>query len=132
MKIIRKLWKFLCLVGRGIKLFWCEYHFLVPISMWEKYYYETKRKIKRALNGLPILDPMNKLEYNIWLSKDKKEDVIQELDYTPLISIIIPVFNTPAIHLEQCIDSVLSQTYRNVEIYIIDNVSTDEIGRAHV
>lgn len=126
MKIIRKLWKFLCLVGRGIKLFWCEYHFLVPISMWEKYYYETKRKIKRALNGLPILDPMNKLEYNIWLSKDKKEDVIQELDYTPLISIIIPVFNTPAIHLEQCIDSVLSQTYRNVEIYIIDNVSTDD------
>ena len=75
---------------------------------------------------MPILDPMNKLEYNIWLSKDKKEDVIQELDYTPLISIIIPVFNTPAIHLEQCIDSVLSQTYRNVEIYIIDNVSTDE------
>ena len=76
---------------------------------------------------MPILDPMNKLEYNIWLSKDKKEDVIQELDYIHhFISIIILVFNTPAIHLEQCIDSVLSQTYRNVEIYIIDNVSTDE------
>ena len=27
MKIIRKLWKFLCLVGRGLS-FWCEYHFL--------------------------------------------------------------------------------------------------------
>lgn len=41
-----------------------------------------------------------------------------------LISIIIPVYNSN-IHLRRCLDSVLSQSYENIEIILIDDGSTD-------
>jgi glycosyltransferase involved in cell wall biosynthesis len=46
------------------------------------------------------------------------------LEYTPLISIIIAVFNG-ANTLQQCIDSVVQQSYLNKELIIIDAGSTD-------
>jgi len=42
----------------------------------------------------------------------------------PLVSIGLPVFNGED-YLEDAIDSILSQTYKNIEIVICDNASTD-------
>lgn len=47
---------------------------------------------------------------------------------TPLISIIVPVFNVEK-YLERCLDSLISQSYRNIEIVLIDDGSTDESGK---
>lgn len=47
------------------------------------------------------------------------------IDSNPLVSIVIPVYNT-AKYLDACLQSVISQTYENLEILIINDGSTDD------
>ena len=42
-----------------------------------------------------------------------------------MVSIIVPVYKTKD-YLRQCIESLLSQTYRSVEIILVDDGSPDE------
>ena len=42
----------------------------------------------------------------------------------PLISVIMPSFNTPVEMLAKAVDSILEQTYRDFEFIIIDDGST--------
>lgn len=46
---------------------------------------------------------------------------------TPLISVVIPVYNVEE-YFDQCMQSVLSQTYKNLEIILVDDGSTDKSG----
>lgn len=43
----------------------------------------------------------------------------------PLVTIGLPTYNRP-IGLQKCLESILNQTYKNLEIIISDNSSTDE------
>lgn len=45
----------------------------------------------------------------------------------PLISIIVPVYNVEK-YLKRCIDSLVKQTYKNLEIILINDGSTDNSG----
>lgn len=46
------------------------------------------------------------------------------MDKQPLISVIVPIYKVEE-YLNQCIDSIVSQTYRNLEIILVDDGSPD-------
>lgn len=50
-------------------------------------------------------------------------------DFTrqPLVSVIVPVYNVEQ-YLVACVKSILSQTYRNLDIILVDDGSTDTSG----
>ncbi len=60
--------------------------------------------------------------------KKKYGNISKNLDGTdyeqPLVSVIIACKNT-ALHIESCLRSVRNQTYKNIEIIIVDNYSRD-------
>lgn len=46
---------------------------------------------------------------------------------TKIISVIVPVYNVMN-YLKQCLDSIIQQTYTNLEIILVDDGSTDQSG----
>jgi len=76
----------------------------------------------------------NQVQYKAWAEKyvsiSDEERVtikqkIKQLSVKPLISIIMPVYNTPDNWLVNAIDSVRNQLYGNWELCIADDASTD-------
>ena len=43
------------------------------------------------------------------------------------ISVIIPVYNVEP-YIKRCLDSIITQTYKNLEIILVDDGSTDKSG----
>lgn len=54
---------------------------------------------------------------------------VEKMEYiSGLISVIVPVYNTKD-YLGRCIESIVNQTYTNLEILLIDDGSTDGSGQ---
>ena len=59
----------------------------------------------------------------------KRENVsCKQTRNDPLVTIIVPVYRVEK-YLEECLDSIVSQTYGNLEIILVDDASDDRSGQ---
>ncbi|MEH2069892.1 MAG: glycosyltransferase [Nostoc sp.] len=87
--------------------------------------------------ALPDIPKTNDINYQKWLNQNypnqialqKMGETAELLAYKPTISLIMPVFNTPACFLQEAIESVLNQVYPYWELCIADDYSTNNSVR---
>ena len=120
--VLSKIKAFFYILGKGIRFAWKQYHFLIPISMWKKYIKDFIKALKNS-NSL-FYNPFQINDYNNWLNENNNQLEIEKLEYNPLISILIPVYNINKKYLSECLDSILSQSYENFEVCLVDDCST--------
>ena len=95
---------------------------------------KLKSKLKKAILPHLGVTPLQDKRYSKWLqsnlpngitvAKIKRES--DKLSYRPLISILVPTYNTDHEFLRECFESVLAQVYDNWELCIVDDASPDE------
>ena len=74
-------------------------------------------------------------DYTMWMQErmaSKRELFAQnrvKFPYEPLISIVIPLYNTPEKFLGELMDSLTGQSYHNIEICLADGSSEDRVGK---
>lgn len=87
---------------------------------------------KHHLKGLLFYYTGRNFNYNMWLNRETKkvkgllthrQEKLAELSCHPVISIIMPVWNTDLMYLKQAIESVLKQIYPYWEICIANDGS---------
>lgn len=70
-------------------------------------------------------DPRSLCAYQRWLARQKAPQTCPApLAVRPLFSVVIPVYNTVTVQLEECIHSVLDQTYDRFELILVDDHSS--------
>lgn len=89
--------------------------------------YSKNKLIGKNKTSLPTSIPYEKwvkdIEPTLWLE-------VRALKYKPLISVIVPTYNTPDKYLEPFIKSLITQTYTNWELCISDASTDNERARA--
>lgn len=86
-----------------------------------------KLVFKKILHKQPsneVLDYMEWRKKHVPSEAELEKQKRYKFKYRPLISIVVPTFNTPSNFLTEMIESVLSQTYTNWELCIADGAST--------
>ena len=123
-KIFSNLEKVFRLIKKSIYFAWYRHHFLIPPSAMKKYIKSFFAVLKRG-NSFSNLY-VNQKAYLKWIEDNKEQIKYKKFKYKPLMSFIVPVYNAPSDLLEECIESLLNQSYDNFEICICDDKSSSE------
>ncbi len=87
------------------------------------------------INYLKVqMDPFY-ADYSLWVRSRRPGRALLEKQcqkrwkYEPKISIVIPLYNTPLKYLKELMDSLVGQSYRNIEICLADGSTVDDTGK---
>lgn len=106
---------------------------LAPYRLPQKLFREVGKRLQPPPADAPREAVDSASDYQAWLLRHRLtpqqvgaiRDEARAFRYTPLISIITPVFNTPVAWLEAAVESVIAQAYENWELILVDDASTD-------
>lgn len=110
-------------IFKSIKIMWVRHHFIIPPQKLKRYFKSFIENYRHPQDN-KFYNPENPREYNKWLKENENNITYEKFSYNPLISIIIPVYNAGEVVLDECINSVLNQSYQNFEICIADDHSS--------
>ena len=82
----------------------------------ETFHKQMRRELKPALerNAIYLDDMSEKSKLQLW------ETIVSK----PKISVIVPIYNVEK-YLRHCLDSIVGQTFDNIEIILVDDVGND-------
>jgi len=90
----------------------------------------VKRAVLPHINSLsrpsPTYDKWVRENYPDGVSLAKLKEENAALTYRPLLSIVVPTYNTDLVFLDDCIRSVQAQVYENWELCIVDDASPNQ------
>jgi len=118
------------------------FKWLFRTELWKKGWFFLKKNgvsgafrrffalFRERLSEISRMD--NELRYEQWwksqeMTEKRRKKIkrkVKELNNLPIISVLIPVFNTPPKFLEECFKSVENQIYPNWQLCIVDDAST--------
>ena len=91
----------------------------------ERVRFMTKRRTVNKARATTYNEWFKAYEKSIDLEEQKR--VAKNFKHKPLISIILPIYNTNQEHLAKCVESVIGQTYDNWELCVADDASTTDV-----
>ena len=94
---------------------------LKRLGLYDNYCVWFKEKIKNTF--INNQDEESKNTAKNKLSQELYALIYNPIEKSPLVSIILTVYNTNTEYLDQCLDSILKQTYQNFEIIVLDDCS---------
>jgi GT2 family glycosyltransferase len=104
---------------------------LAPYRLPQKLLREIRKRVIR--DDKPVRRTASLSAYERWFDEHRASpeqiEMMREewhqFTFQPLISILMPVFDTPVTWLREAVESVLAQAYENLELVLIDDGSTN-------
>lgn len=84
-----------------------------------------KEKLKAILYGINYYYPGWFAEHKADADELKRQSE-EKLSYNPLISVVVPTYNTPEKYLREMIESVIGQSYQNWQLCIADGSDVND------
>ena len=112
-------------VLKHLRQFWIE------LGIYHMYKITMLKLIQNRIRmcyGLRYSLDNKKLSYNLLRELKYPEDFSKFItvanNETPLVSVVVPFYNVEK-YIPQCLDSIINQTYKNIEIICVDDCSQD-------